>query len=129
MQIATQESISELKAKYGQEFDRFLDIQKHNLESEFRGWRLKNWLADCFVEIDKNDDVTTRVCVNGVTFAGLFRYWQDESFVPVTQLEILKAGIYGKIWTADVIINNDILDGYVRLESGKGISREFMKPF
>jgi hypothetical protein len=64
----------------------------------------KNKLADLYSEVDKWDLITARIFMNIKTFAG-FRTFDNTSFDPVTQREVLQTGLFGKLWTADVIVS------------------------
>lgn len=42
--------------------------------------------------------------MNILTFSG-FRTFQPTDFDPVTQREVLQTGLYGHLWTADIIVS------------------------
>jgi hypothetical protein len=64
----------------------------------------KTLLADLYAEVDKWDLITARTFMNIKTFAG-FRTFDQSSFDPVTQREVLQTGLFGRLWTADVIVS------------------------
>ena len=64
----------------------------------------KSKLADLYSEVDKWDLITARIFMNIKTFAG-FRTFDQTSFDPVTQREVLQTGLFGRLWTADVIVS------------------------
>jgi hypothetical protein len=64
----------------------------------------KNKLADLYSEVDQWDLITARIFMNIRTFAG-FRTFDQTSFDPVTQREVLQTGLFGRLWTADVIVS------------------------
>jgi hypothetical protein len=64
----------------------------------------KGELANLYAEVDKWDLITARLFMNIKTFAG-FRTINYTDFDPVTIREILQTGLFGKLWTADVIVS------------------------
>ncbi len=64
----------------------------------------KSKLADLYSEVDKWDLITARIFMNIKTFAG-FRTFTQTDFDPVTQREVLQTGLFGRLWTADVIVS------------------------
>lgn len=61
-------------------------------------------LTQAFKEVEKHDLVVTKVVMNASTFADI-RAWGREDFDPVTQHEVLQTGLFGHIWTADILIS------------------------
>lgn len=72
--------------------------------SDTTGVISKNLLADLYAEVDKWDLITARTFMNIKTFAG-FRTFDQAQFDPVTQREVLQTGLFGRLWTADVIVS------------------------
>jgi len=64
----------------------------------------KSKLADLYSEVDQWDLITARIFMNIKTFAG-FRTFTQTDFDPVTQREVLQTGLFGRLWTADVIVS------------------------
>ncbi len=64
----------------------------------------KEKLADLYAEVDKWDLITARIFMNIKTFSG-FRTFDQVSFDPVTQREVLQTGLFGRLWTADIIVS------------------------
>ena len=64
----------------------------------------KNELATVYSEVDKWDLITARLFMNIKTFAG-FRTFDTLSFDPVTVREVLQTGLFGRLWTADIIVS------------------------
>jgi len=65
---------------------------------------VKSDLANLYSEVDKWDLITARIFMNIKTFAG-FRTFTQTDFDPVTQREVLQTGLFGRLWTADVIVS------------------------
>lgn len=61
-------------------------------------------LTKAFKEIEKHDLVVTKIVMNATTFADI-RAWGRDEFDPVTQHEVLQTGLFGHIWTADILIS------------------------
>ena len=61
-------------------------------------------LADLYAQVDKWDLITARSFMNIQTFAG-FRTFDQDAFDPVTQREVLQTGLFGRLWTADIIVS------------------------
>lgn len=61
-------------------------------------------LTQTFKEIEKHDLVVTKIVMNASTFADI-RTWGRDEFDPVTQHEVLQTGLFGHIWTADILIS------------------------
>ncbi len=68
------------------------------------GTLTKAGLNNLVAEVDKWDLVTSRLFMNIKTFSG-FRTFNQSEFDPVTQRELLQTGLYGHIWTADIIVS------------------------
>jgi hypothetical protein len=98
-----------------------------DLEREYLAWRHINWIQDQFAEIDQHDDVTTKIYVNKRTYADFFRTFPDQIFSPTTQPALIRIGLYGKLWSADVIIDDTLSPGMFRFESARGVSKEVVK--
>jgi hypothetical protein len=64
----------------------------------------KAGLNNLVAEVDKWDLVTSRLFMNIKTFSG-FRAFSNTDFDPVTQREVLQTGLYGHLWTADIIVS------------------------
>ena len=61
-------------------------------------------LTDAFRQIEKNDLVVTKIVMNATAFADI-RAWGRDDFDPVTQHEVLQTGLFGHLWTADVLVS------------------------
>lgn len=64
-------------------------------------------LTNAFKEIEKHDLVATKIVMNAQSFADI-RAWGREEFDPVTQHEVLQTGLFGHIWTADILISKKV---------------------
>ena len=64
----------------------------------------RDLLTKAFREIEKNDLVVTKIVMNATSFADV-RGWGRDDFDPVTQHEVLLTGLFGHIWTADILIS------------------------
>jgi len=65
----------------------------------------KNGLNTLVAEVDKWDLVTSKLFMNIKTFSGFRSFQGNTDFDPVTQREVLQTGLYGHIWTADIIVS------------------------
>lgn len=64
-------------------------------------------LTQAFKEIEKHDLVVTKIVMNAQSFADI-RTWGRDEFDPVTQHEVLQTGLFGHIWTADILISKKV---------------------
>lgn len=64
-------------------------------------------LTQAFKEIEKHDLVVTKIVMNAQAFADI-RTWGRDEFDPVTQHEVLQTGLFGHIWTADILISKKV---------------------
>jgi len=65
----------------------------------------KDKLADLYSEVDKWDLITARLFMNIKTFNGFRTFDGQNDFDPVTQREVLQTGLFGRLWTADIIVS------------------------
>ena len=61
-------------------------------------------LTATFQEVDKWDLIPTKILMHARAFADL-RDWGSDQFDPVTRREVLLTGIFGHIWTADILVS------------------------
>ena len=61
-------------------------------------------LTATFQEIEKWDLIVTKILMHARAFADL-RDWGIDQFDPVTRREVLLTGIFGHIWTADILVS------------------------
>ena len=64
-------------------------------------------LTTAFKEVEKHDLVVTKIVMNAQAFADI-RAWGRNEFDPVTQHEVLQTGLFGHIWTADILISKKV---------------------
>lgn len=64
-------------------------------------------LTQAFKEVEKHDLVVTKIVMNAQAFADI-RAWGQNEFDPVTQHEVLQTGLFGHIWTADILISKKV---------------------
>jgi hypothetical protein len=64
-------------------------------------------LKDGFKEVEKHDLIVTKIVMNAQAFADI-RGWNRDDFDPVTQYEVLQTGLFGHIWTADILVSKKI---------------------
>lgn len=64
-------------------------------------------LTKAFQEIEKHDLVVTKIVMNATAFADI-RAWGQNEFDPVTQHEVLQTGLFGHLWTADILISKKV---------------------
>ena len=68
------------------------------------GMLTRTALTSAFKEIEKQDLVVTKILMNAAQFADI-RAWGQNEFDPVTQHEVLQTGLFGHLWTADLLIS------------------------
>ena len=64
-------------------------------------------LKNAFREVEKNDLIVTKIVMNAQAFADI-RAWDRNDVDPVTQYEVLQTGLFGHIWTADILISKKV---------------------
>lgn len=64
-------------------------------------------LTKAFQEVEKHDLVVTKIVMNASAFADI-RAWGQNEFDPVTQHEVLQTGLFGHIWTADILVSKKV---------------------
>ncbi|MNB85422.1 Phage capsid family protein [compost metagenome] len=64
-------------------------------------------LTKAFQEVEKHDLVVTKIVMNATAFADI-RSWGQNEFDPVTQHEVLQTGLFGHLWTADILISKKV---------------------
>lgn len=64
-------------------------------------------LTMAFKEVEKHDLVVTKIVMNAQAFADI-RSWGQQEFDPVTQHEVLQTGLFGHLWTADILISKKV---------------------
>jgi hypothetical protein len=64
-------------------------------------------LTQAFKEVEKHDLVVTKIVMNAQAFADI-RSWGQNEFDPVTQHEVLQTGLFGHLWTADILISKKV---------------------
>ena len=64
-------------------------------------------LTAAFREVEKHDLVATKIVMNAYAFADI-RKWGRDEFDPVTQHEVLQTGLFGHLWTADILISKKV---------------------
>lgn len=72
----------------------------------------RNVLLDLVVQVDRWDLVTSKLFMNIEQFNDV-RKFNNDVFDPVTQREVLQTGLFGHIWTADIIVSKVIPAGTV----------------
>lgn len=72
-----------------------------------KGKLTREALTQAFKEVEKHDLVVTKIVMNAQAFADI-RAWGQNEFDPVTQHEVLQTGLFGHIWTADILISKKV---------------------
>lgn len=75
-------------------------------------------LTEAFQQIERHDLVVSTILMNAQEFADM-RVWGQNEFDPVTQREVLQTGLYGHLWTADILISRRVPPGSVYLLADK----------
>jgi hypothetical protein len=69
-------------------------------------------LNAAFAKIEKHRLTVSKIVLNSQRFADI-RAWGKDYFDFVTQREVLLTGVFGRIWTADILISNLVPDNSV----------------
>ena len=83
-----------------------------NPVTQATGGLTREALTQAFKEVEKHDLVVTKIVMNATEFADI-RAWGQNEFDPVTQHEVLQTGLFGHIWTADILISKKVPQGTV----------------
>lgn len=75
-------------------------------------------LTQAFQQVERHDLVVSTVLMNAQEFADI-RAWGQNEFDPVTQREVLQTGLYGRLWTADILISRRVPPGSVYILADK----------
>jgi hypothetical protein len=76
------------------------------------GFMSRTSLSATFKELEKHDLVVSRILMHPEQFADI-RGWTNSDFDPVTQREVLHTGLFGHIWTADILVSRRVKPGNV----------------
>jgi len=83
----------------------FASTLENTLTTVAGGAFTKAALNSTVAQVDRWDLVTSKLFMNIMTFSGFRAFNGLTDFDPVTQREILQTGLYGHIWTADIIVS------------------------
>lgn len=75
-------------------------------------------LTQAFKEIEKHDLVVTTILMHAERFADL-RVWGQNEFDPVTQREVLQTGLFGHLWSANILVSRKVPTNAVYLLADK----------
>lgn len=64
-------------------------------------------LKNAFAQVERHDLIVTKIVMNAQAFADI-RAWDRNDVDPVTQYEVLQTGLFGHIWTADILISKKV---------------------
>jgi len=71
------------------------------------GFMSRPSLTAAFRELEKHDLIVSRILMHPNQFADI-RAWTNSDFDPVTQREVLHTGLFGHIWTADILVSRRV---------------------
>ena len=110
---AQQRAKSDIMAVEDQEIFNLIDAASNvNLVTTSPGILTRDALTVAFKEVEKHDLVVTKIVMNAAQFADI-RSWGQNEFDPVTQHEVLHTGLFGHLWTADILISKKVPVGTV----------------
>lgn len=115
---AQQRAKSDIMAVEDQEIFNLLDSAAGAVNTVITGVPATNSgltreaLTTAFQEVEKHDLVVTKIVMNASQFADI-RAWGQNEFDPVTQHEVLQTGLFGRLWTADILISKKVPAGTV----------------
>lgn len=106
---AQQRAKSDIMAVEDAEIFALIDAaaQAVNPVTTATGGLTREALTRAFQEIEKHDLVVTKIVMNASAFADI-RAWGQNEFDPVTQHEVLQTGLFGHLWTADILISKKV---------------------
>ena len=91
-------------------YEKFLRWRENRDWAQFASITVKTRLADMLAEIDRFDDITSTISTNLKGFSR-FRIMGSDSFDPVVDRKTLETGLFGKLWTASIMVNREYSDG------------------
>lgn len=107
---AQQRAKADIMAVEDEEIFRLIDEAASsgiNAVTVSTGGLTRKALTQAFKEVEKHDLVVTKIVMNAQAFADI-RAWGQNEFDPVTQHEVLQTGLFGHIWTADILISKKV---------------------
>jgi len=107
---AQQRAKSDIMAVEDEEIFKLIDaasVAVNNVTFSMGGELSRVALTQAFQEVEKHDLVVTKIVMNAQAFASI-RSWGQNEFDPVTQHEVLQTGLFGHIWTADILISKKV---------------------
>jgi len=107
---AQQRAKSDIMAVEDKEIFKLIDSaaeSKVNAVTVSSGGLTREALTRAFEEVEKHDLVVTKIVMNAQAFADI-RAWGQNEFDPVTQHEVLQTGLFGHLWTADILISKKV---------------------
>lgn len=107
---AQQRAKSDIMAVEDEEIFKLIDSaaeSKVNAVTVSSGGLTREALTRAFEEVEKHDLVVTKIVMNAQAFADI-RAWGQNEFDPVTQHEVLQTGLFGHLWTADILISKKV---------------------
>ncbi len=78
-------------------------------------------LNQAFCIMEKNNRIVNYICMNAFTYAKI-RAWGNNYYEGSTIIEELRIGLLGRIWTADILVNQTVKSGIiyaVSMQNGK----------
>lgn len=110
---AQQRAKSDIMAVEDEEIFKLIDAAAAvNATTASPGYLSRDALTRAFQEVEKHDLVVTKIVMNAAQFADI-RSWGQNEFDPVTQHEVLHTGLFGHLWTADILISKKVPVGTV----------------
>lgn len=88
------------------------DVANPNPVIPVTGNLTSNVLADAFANIERSRISVTTVLMNAKDASDL-RKWDRDTYDPETQREVLKSGILGSLWGANIVTSSMIAEGTV----------------
>ncbi|MDP4147559.1 MAG: phage major capsid protein [Bacillota bacterium] len=106
---AQQRAKSDIMAVEDEEIFKLIDsaATSTNAVTVSTGGLTRKALTHAFQEIEKHDLVATKIVMNAQAFSDI-RVWGQAEFDPVTQHEVLQSGLFGHLWTADILISKKV---------------------
>lgn len=92
-------------------------MKKHYDDTVMKHWKDGGIpsLMEIFVDVERKDSVLERIEVNAATFKN-FRM-MGHSLVDMPTLREVKKGLFGRIWTAEIWLNNKLKDGQLNIST------------
>ncbi len=109
-------------------WDLLQNFAINNLAPNFANKVWLSNLADGFAKVETNDKRVSDIVMDPISYAPMRKFGRDV-FEPVTQASILKFGLLGMIWGANIWVTNDTKCNEISIyvENDEELKKDFPK--